>query len=139
MELDLLDYTRAYFPSYLFDTAFIDDNYAFGKKGDTLCALIGTNAFTLGMMHGRYPSKRETGLLDYRGRIQGTGWGLGRFVQRIRDNQRSFNTESLELKYGSQGREYKLTFGGDFLIDNGNNHDRLQSLLLPLCQSGKER
>ena len=46
MEIDLLDYTRAYFPSYHFDTAFIENNYAFGKKGDTYCALIGTNNFS---------------------------------------------------------------------------------------------
>ena len=43
MELDLLDFTRAYFPSEKFDTAFINGTYVFGKKGETYCAFIGTN------------------------------------------------------------------------------------------------
>ena len=32
MELDLLDYTRAYFPTYLFDTAFIEKIMPLEKK-----------------------------------------------------------------------------------------------------------
>lgn len=45
MESALLDYTRAYFPSADFDTAFIRNNYAFGKLGDGYCALIGSSYF----------------------------------------------------------------------------------------------
>ncbi len=45
MEMDLLDFTRAYFPSEKFETAFIDGNYVFGKKGETYCAFIGASDF----------------------------------------------------------------------------------------------
>ena len=41
MESDLLDYTRAYFPSSDFDTTLRDGAYVFGKKGEAYCALIG--------------------------------------------------------------------------------------------------
>jgi hypothetical protein len=119
MELDLLDYTRAYFPTYLFDTAFIENNYAFGRKGDTYCAMIGTSEFTYrdDAQDDILQKGKQVFWITEAGSRERDG-DFARFVQRIRDNQLEFNKESLELMYGSQGREYKLTFGGDFLINN---------------------
>ncbi len=51
MEMDLLDFTHAYFPSGLFDTVVISENYAFGKKGETFAAFIGRNPLIQGEYH----------------------------------------------------------------------------------------
>jgi len=119
MEIDLLDYTRAYFPSNQFDTAYIDNNYVFGKKGDTYCALIGTNEFTFrdDVQDDILQKGKQVFWITEAGSRERDG-DFGQFVQRIRNNQVEFNRESLELKYWSQGREYSLTFGGIFLINN---------------------
>ena len=118
MEIDLLDYTRAYFPSNQFDTAFIENNYVFGKKGDAYCALIGTNNFSFRddaqddiLQHG----KKVFWITEAGSKIR--DGGFEQFVQRIRSNKVDFNGDSLELNYRSQGREYSLTFGGDFHIN----------------------
>jgi len=119
MEMDLLDYTRAYFPLNLFDTAFIDNYYVFGKKGDTYCAFIGTNDFGF----------RDDEKDDIIQRGKQVFWiteagsktrdgGFDQFVQRIQNNQVEFDTASLELNYWSNGHTYRLRFGDDFLIDN---------------------
>lgn len=119
METDLLEYTRAYFPLDQFDTAFMVNNYVFGKKDYSYCAFIGTNDFSFrdnaqddiiqkGLRHfwiTEAGSKKRDG-------------GFEHFVQRIQNNRVEFSMESLELKYWSKGREYSLKFGGDFLINN---------------------
>ena len=119
MEKDLLDYTRAYFPHDLFDTAFIANNYVFGKKGDSYCALIGYNDFNFRddaqddiIQHGKKVFWIiEAGSKDRDGSFE-------HFEQRIRNNQVEFDTGSLKLTYRSQGSEYSLKFNGDFKIDN---------------------
>jgi len=118
MEMELLDYTRAYFPIEQFDTAFIDSNYVFGKKGDAYCALIGTNDFSFKdnaqddiIQHGKQVYWiTEAGSKERDGDFE-------RFVERIRNNRVEFDRESLELTYWSQGHEYGLIFGGDFKLD----------------------
>ncbi len=118
MEANLLDYTRAYFPSEKFDTAFVADNYVFGKKGETYIALIGANPFAYRdednddiIQDGRrvfwiteVSSKTEDG-------------SFAAFTDRIANNEIAFDTSSLELRYHSNGKEYELTFGADFRID----------------------
>jgi hypothetical protein len=119
MELDLLDYTRAYFPLELFDTAFIAGNYIFGKRGDSYCAMIGTNDF-------RFRDDVQDDIIQEGKQVywiteagsKGRDGSFDHFVQRIRDNQVEFDPGSLKLRYRSQGREYSLKFNGDFKIDN---------------------
>ena len=119
MEKELLDYTRAYFPHDLFDTAFIANNYVFGEKGDSYCALIGYNDLNFRddaqddiIQHGKEVFWiTEAGSKDRDGSFE-------HFVQRIRNNQVEFDTGSLKLTYRSQGHEYSLKFTGDFKIDN---------------------
>jgi hypothetical protein len=119
MEMDLLDYTRAYFPSDLFDTAFIDNHYVFGKKGDTYCAIIGKNDF-------RFRDEKQDDIIQEGKRVfwiteAGSKIRDGSFEQfagRIRNNRVEFDTASLELNYRSDGRAYSLTLGGDFKVDD---------------------
>ena len=119
MEMDLLDYTHAYVPLDQFDTAFIQDNYVFGKKGDSYCALIGANDFSLrdnDLDDIIQPGKQvfwitEAGSKNRDGEFE-------QFVERVRSNRVEFNRESLELSYRSNGHAYSLVFGNDFKIDN---------------------
>jgi len=119
MEMDLLDYTRAYFPLPLFDTAFIDGRYVFGKKGDAYCALIGAKEF-------RFRDDARDDIIQEGKQVfwiaevgsKSTEGGFENFVSRIRRNQVEFDAGSLLLRYSSQGRDYSLSFNGDFRIDD---------------------
>jgi hypothetical protein len=118
MEIDLLDYTRAYFPVPLFDSAFIEGKYVFGKKGDAYCALIGANDFRFrdDAMDDIIQEGKQAFWIAEAGSKSADG-PFEDFVSRIRNNQVEFDAGSLMLSYSSKGREYSLTFGGDFLID----------------------
>jgi len=123
LELDLLDYTRAHFPAEKFDTAFVADNYVFGKKGETYIAFIGANPLEYRddanddiIQEGRRVfwiteagSKMEDGSFEA-------------FTDRILHNEITFDDSTLELVYQSNGEEYELTFGADFRI-GGNVAD----------------
>ena len=119
MEMDLLDYTRAYFPLDLFDTALIENHYVFGRKGETYCALIGTNDFRFrdGNKDDIIQSGKQVFWITEAGSKMRDG-GFEQFVKRIQDNQVEFDPSSLELNYRSSGHEYHLRFGGDFLMDD---------------------
>jgi len=119
MEMDLLDYTRAYFPVNRFDTAFLRNNYVFGKKEDSYCAMIAANDLS-------FRDKEEDDIIQKgkqvfwiteAGSKQRDGDFEG-FVKRILGNRVDFDPESLRLTYWSGGREYSLEFGGDFSMDD---------------------
>jgi len=119
MEMDLLDYTRAYFPFDQFDTAFIDKAYVFGKKGDAYCALMGTNDFSFrdNAQDDIIQKGKQVYWITEAGSKTRDG-DFEQFVERIQNNRVGFNKESLDLTYWSNGREYSLNFGGDFKINN---------------------
>jgi hypothetical protein len=119
MQMDLLDYTRAYFPSNLFDTAFVDNHYVFGKKGDAYCAFIGKNDF--GFRDDNRDDIIQKGKQVFWITEAGSktrDGGFEQFAKRIQNNPVEFDTASLELNYRSNGHEYRLSFGGDFLMDD---------------------
>ncbi len=118
MEMDLLDYTRAYFPSEKFDTAFIDRNYAFGKKGETYCAFIGKHDFYFrdDSADDIIQKGKQSFWITEAGSKTDDG-SFGKFVERIKNNAVVFNQEILELIYRSNGRDYLLKFGADFMVD----------------------
>lgn len=139
MELDLLDYTHAYFPFEQFDTAFMVNNYVFGKKGEAYCALIGTHDFILraGSKDNILQKGKRVYWITEAGSRKRDG-DFARFASRILENQLEFNEESLELTYHSGGREYYLQFAGDFKIDNqsiNTDHSRYDS---PYIQAEKK-
>jgi hypothetical protein len=120
MEMDLLDYTHAYFPKEKFDSVIVTGNYAFGKKGNTYSALIGANEL----------SYREDATDDLIQKGKQSFWiveagskrddnSFEQFCNRIKENKVSFDSENLELKYLSNGEELHLKFSGDFSL-NGN-------------------
>ncbi|MCG6188608.1 hypothetical protein [Maribellus maritimus] len=131
MEMDLLDYTRAYFPSEKFDTAYIDRNYVFGKKDETYCAFIGANNFEFRDKANDdvIQKGKQTFWITEAGSKTEDG-SFEAFVKRIKNNKVSFSAETLELSYQSNGKTYQLKFGGDFMIDGNlvdKNYNRYDS------------
>jgi hypothetical protein len=118
MEMDLLDFTRAYFPSEKFDTAFIDGNYIFGKKDETYCAFIGYNTFHFADTSTDniiQPGKKVFWITE--AGSQSTEGSFDAFTQRIKNNKLHFNAKKLELSYQSKEKQYDLKFGADFSVD----------------------
>jgi len=118
MELTLLDFTRAYFPTELFDTAYIDGNYAFGKKDETYIALIGSNGFEFRdekqddiIQHG----KQSFWITEAGSKKEDVSFEA--FTKRIRSNPIDFDLKSLKLNYTSKSRKYYLEFKGNFELD----------------------
>jgi len=118
MEMDLLDYTHAYFPKEKFDSVSVKGNYAMGKKGDTYCALIGANELSF----------RDDATYDLIQKGKKTFWiieagsksddnSFGEFCQRVKSNRVLFDPRNLELIYQSRGKKYKLKFKGNFSLN----------------------
>ncbi|MFO8029815.1 MAG: hypothetical protein R6U28_08130 [Cyclonatronaceae bacterium] len=118
LELDLLDYTRAYFPVAKFDTAFVANNYVFGKKGETYIAFIGANPLEY-RNDSNYDiiqeGRRVFWIAEASSKIEDGSFDA--FTNRIMHNEITFDDSMLELVYHSNGKEYKLTYGADFRID----------------------
>ena len=95
MEYDLLDYTRAYFPSNEFDTTLINGNYVFGKKGDTYCVFIGTNDFYFAdeAKDDLIQPGKQTFWITEAGSFAEDG-SFEKFVNRIQENKIEFRVES---------------------------------------------
>ncbi len=131
MEADLLDYTRAYFPSEQFDTAYIAGKYVFGKKGETYCAFIGTNDFKFRDQANDdiiQPGKQTCWITEAGSKTEDGSFEA--FSERIQKNDLNFDVESLELTYHSNGNTYQLKFDADFSINDeviDTNYDRYDS------------
>jgi hypothetical protein len=131
MEMALLDYTHAYFPSELFDSVTVSENYAFGKKGETYAAFIGMNPlnFRENTTDDLIQQGKQTFWITEAGSFEEDG-SFGEFCNRIISNQITFDSEKLELNYWSKGRNLRLMFKGDFMIEGklvDTNHDRFDS------------
>lgn len=136
MEADLLYYTHAYFPTEMFDTVLMEDNYAFGKKGDTYAAFIGLNELKL--REETTDNLIQVGKQSYwiteAGCLKDDG-SFEDFIERVQSNEVAFDKESLQLKYESGGRDYFLEFKGDFTLDGKTvevEYDRFDS---PYCKA----
>ena len=118
-EMAMLNFTHAYFPKEMFDTVCIINNYAFGKKDNTYCALIGRNNF----YYKNYSADdliqlgRQTYWIIEAGCKTQDG-SFNKFCSRILKNKISFNPGILQLIYISRGKELNLTFDGKFLVNN---------------------
>lgn len=131
MELDLLDFTRAYFPSEKFDTTFIAGNYVFGKKGETYCAFIVKNDvhFEDDANDDLIQPGKQTFWITEAGSFSEDG-SFDTFVNRIQNNKVSFTIESLELSYESKNVTYNLKFDADFWVNGkviDTNYERYDS------------
>jgi hypothetical protein len=139
MEAELLDYTRAYFPSADFDTTIVDGAYAFGKLGDTYCALIGTHPFSWrGESNDDLIQDGKRTFWITEAGCRSEDGSFPDFVERIRSNPVEFNPEALVLNYVSGQVNYELEFGGEFKVDGqtiDTNYPRFDS---PYIQGEKK-
>lgn len=131
MEMDLLDYTHAYFPSELFDSVSVTENYVFGKKGETYAALIGRNPlkFRENTTDDLIQQGNETFWITEAGSLKDDG-SFGEFCNRIISNELTFDDKNLILNYRSKGKNLQLKFKGDFIVDEKPvdiNYDRFDS------------
>lgn len=118
MEMDLLDFTRAYFPQDKFDTTIVAGNYAFGKAGTTYCAFITTNDlhFENDENDDLIQPGKQTFWITEAGSHSEDG-SFENFVRRIKNNKVRYNAETLELSYLSKSKKYNLKYNGDFKVD----------------------
>jgi hypothetical protein len=139
MEYDLLDYTHAYFPKEQFDSVYITENYAMGKKGNTYCAYVCKNPLTY--RENTTDDLLQTGKQTFwitEGGSREEDNSFGEFCQRILSNEVAFDPGSMTVTYHSKGRKYQLTFAGDFLLDGqvvDTQYDRFDA---PYCKAGKK-
>ena len=131
MEEALLDYTHAYFPKDKFDSVYVNKNYAFGKKGDTYCAIITRNA-----LHFRdnttddllQPGKQTFWIIEAGSKDQDESYS--NFCNRVKNNLLNFEPQNLVLNYTSKQKNYKLEFKADFWLNDKKidvNYDRFES------------
>jgi hypothetical protein len=118
MEKDLLDYTHAYFPNTKFDSVVVDGNYVFGAKGETYCAFIGTNNFL-------YKNNSTDDIIQKGKKVfwvsevssETQDISFQKFINRVKNNKLTYDTENLYLCYESNKSRYELKFKGDFKVN----------------------
>lgn len=139
MEAALLDYTRAYFPTSFFDTAYISGRYAFGKKDETYCALIASDSlkFRDEANDDIILKGKKSFWITEAGSASDDG-SFEEFENRILNNTIQFNSKKLELTYVSRDKKYNLRFGKDFQLNDkvvDTNYSRYDS---PYIQAQKK-
>ncbi|WP_372753967.1 hypothetical protein [Mariniflexile sp.] len=139
MELDLLDYTHAYFPKQLFDSTVVTDNYAFGKKGDTYCTFIGANALTYrdGATDDIIQKGKKVFWITEAGSKTEDG-SFEAFIQRIKSNKIEFNEKKLKLYYQSNNSIYELKYDSEFKLNGEIVNTEYLRFDSPYVQSDKK-
>jgi hypothetical protein len=133
MEQDLLNYTHEYFPKDKFDQFILDGRYVFARTKDAYVALIGLNnlQFAPGTTDDLLQQDKETYWITELG-SKDTDGTFDQFVQRIRSNSVDYRDQT--LTYVSEGKQYKLTFGKEFTIDNSVVNTNYQRISSPYAQ-----
>jgi len=118
MELDLLDYTHAYFPSEKFDTTIVEGNYAMGKSGEIYFAFITKNElrWRANTSDDLIQDGKQTFWITEAG-SQSEDGSFDSFFTRVKANPVSFDEQSMTLAYTSKGKAYELTFDKGFLLN----------------------
>ncbi len=139
MEAGLPGYTHAWFPEYWFDSAFVAENYAFGKKGDTYCAFICYNPlhFREGTHDDLIQNGKRTFWITEAGSKDEDG-SFRSFYGRILKNGVEFDDRALELNYFSGDRHYRLTYGADFELDGKVVNTRYKRYETPYCTAARK-
>jgi hypothetical protein len=136
MEKELLDFTHAYFPRDKFDSIYLVNNYAFGKKGNTYCALICRNQLNYEDQdcYDLIQKGRKVFWITEAG-SKDKDHSFSEFYKRILKNKLVFDPKGLELVYYSHEKEFQLKYGAGFYINGesiNTNYDRFDS---PYCRA----
>jgi hypothetical protein len=131
LEAYMLNFTHAYFPKKKFDSVIIINKYAFGKKGNTFCALVGNSNLYYEKNSDDdliQPGRKSFWIIEA-GNKKSNG-SFNNFVRRILNNKIRFDSDNLILTYSSNHKELKLKFCGDFAINGrkiNTNYNRFDS------------
>jgi hypothetical protein len=139
MEEALLDYTHAWFPNAQFDTTVVTGNYALGKKGETYCAFIGRNPITFRENSNDnlvQPGKQSFWITEAGSKSEDGSFEA--FCERIQKNPLTFDAEKLVLNYQSKGKQFLLTFDGDFQVNGQMVHTDYPRFDAPYIQAKKK-
>lgn len=142
MEKELLDYTHAWFPKAQFDSVYVVDNYAFGKKGETYCALIARNPlnYKVNTTDDLIQKGRQIFWITEAGSQTEDG-SFDLFTKRILNNKVTFYEKNLALTYESKGKVYQLKYNSGFLIDDkkvDTNYNRYDSPYIQAVKGASE-
>lgn len=119
MEMNVLDFTHAYFPKSKFDSIVVHNNYVFGKKNHTYCVFIGTNDLKFKVNSDDDIIQKGKQVFWITEASSKTEDGTFKdFINRIKSNDIKFNSENLELIYVSNSNTYSLKFNRDFKVNN---------------------
>lgn len=116
-ETCMLHFTHAYFPRQKFDSVLVSQNYVFGKKDDTYCALIGSGRLEFGDNDDIIQYGKKSAWIIHGGSKKENG-SFRQFVQTIKSNPFLFDEDNLSLAYFSDSTTYKLEFSGAFCIND---------------------
>jgi hypothetical protein len=116
METSVEGFTHAHFPSERLDQVILEDNYAFGRVGDSYAAFVATNplSYAAGSSDDLIQQGRNTFWVFEAGSKTRDG-SFADFSQRIKDNAVTFANNT--LTYVSKGRTLSLSYQSDFLIN----------------------
>ena len=139
MELDLLNYTHAYFPSEKFDTTIVEGNYALAKSGETYAAFITRNElqFRHNTTNDLIQQGKQTFWITEAGSKADDG-NFNEFYKRIKSNVIEYDEAKRTLNYKTSGANYKLVFDGNFHVNGelvNTNYPRYDS---PYVQARKK-
>ncbi len=142
MEMYMLHFTHAYFPTELFDSTFITNNYAFGKKDSAYTALIGKNKLNIkdGSTDDLIQDGRKVYWIIEAGSIEKDG-SFKDFYTRILSNKIIFDEETLLLDYTSNSKRLTLQYDNRFLVNNkeiNTEYDRYNSPYISAKRKAKE-
>ena len=118
LEKDLLHFTHSYFPTEMFDSVVINENYAFGKKDSAYVALIGKNKLTLksGSTDDLIQKGDKTFWIISAGSVEKDG-SFEQFCEKILNSKIIFDENKMNLIYESAGKSYTLIFEGEFFVN----------------------
>ena len=138
-EKELLNFTHAWFPAGKFDSVQVVRNYAFGKKGDTYCALIGRNPlhYKSGSTDDLIQEGKQTCWIIEAGSHDKDGT-FEHFIRRILKNKVSFDSNTSALIYDSNGKEYQLSRESGFRINHLAINTKYKRFDSPYIQAEKK-
>jgi hypothetical protein len=142
MEKELLHFTHAWFPKEQFDSVYLVNNYAFGKKGDTYCAFIAKNPlnYKTGSTSDIIQEGRQTFWITEAGSRAEDG-SFDQFYKRILNNKVIFHEKNLTLTYESKGKVYQLKYNSGFWVDDkkvNTNYNRYDSPYIQAIKGASE-
>lgn len=133
----MLSFTHTFLPEELLDEVIVKGNYAFARKGNVLFAIIGSSAFEYKAFDpavsdaapGVLKDESKRYELVQNGRYQATCYevstlqkegSIGNFMARIESN--AFSLSENKLSYRSNGKNYSLSYSGDFFVDSAKQN-----------------